>query len=101
MLIDGSFNTSLLAMLRSNDNNSDGNNNKFESIAKSNVAETSPPKATVPPKLEIINTENPKKINSFAFSLDLNVATVTAEVKDIVSNAMIKLQKSEENLGKT
>ena len=38
--------------------------------------------------------ENPKKINSFAFSLDLNVATVSAEVKDIVSNAMIKLQKS-------
>ena len=38
--------------------------------------------------------ETPKKINRFAFSMDLNVAVISAEVKDIVSTAMIKLQKS-------
>ena len=38
--------------------------------------------------------EMPKKINRFAFSMDLNVAVISAEVKDIVSTAMIKLQKS-------
>jgi len=38
--------------------------------------------------------ETPKKINRFAFSMDLNVAVISTEVKDIVSNAIIKLQKS-------
>ena len=38
--------------------------------------------------------ENPKKINTFAFSMDLNVAVISKEVKEIVSNAIIKLQKS-------
>ena len=38
--------------------------------------------------------EAPKKMNTFAFSMDLNVAVISAEVKEIVSNAMIKLQKS-------
>ncbi len=47
-------------MFRSRDNNNDGNNSKLESIANSNVAETNAPNATVPPKLEIVNTENPK-----------------------------------------
>ena len=60
ILIEGFRNTSLLAILRSKDKSNDGNKSKFESIAKSNVIDTKAPKATVPPKLEIVNTENPK-----------------------------------------
>lgn len=60
IFIAGFFNTSLLAIFLSRDNNSDGNNNKLESIANNNVAETKAPNATVPPKLEIVNTEKPK-----------------------------------------
>ena len=56
----GSLRTSLLAILLSSDNSSDGSNNKFASIANNSVAETNPPNATVPPKLEIVNTEKPK-----------------------------------------
>ncbi len=56
----GSFSTSLLAMLLSSDNNSEGKSNKFANIANNNVAETKAPRATVPPKLEIVKTENPK-----------------------------------------
>ena len=58
--IVGLRSTSLLAILRSNDNNNDGNNNKLDNMANNNVIETKAPKATVPPKLEMVNTENPK-----------------------------------------
>src|SRR5690554_201561 len=58
--IDGLRIVSLLAILRSNDNKSVGSRSKLESIANNKVIETNPPKATVPPKLEIVNTENPK-----------------------------------------
>ena len=47
-------------MLLSNDKRSDGNNNKLANIANNKVAETKAPSATVPPKLDMINTENPK-----------------------------------------
>jgi len=47
-------------MLLSNDNNNDGSNNKLANSANNKVAETNAPSATVPPKLEIIKTENPK-----------------------------------------
>ena len=60
MLIDGLRNTSLLAILRSKESNKEGSNSKFESIANNSVAETKAPSATVPPKLEIVKTENPK-----------------------------------------
>ena len=33
---------------------------RFANIAKSNVTDTRPPKATVPPKLEVIKTAKPK-----------------------------------------
>ena len=33
---------------------------RFESIANNRVAETRAPRATVPPKLEIMKTEKPK-----------------------------------------
>ena len=56
----GSFSVFLLAILRSNDNNKEGSKSKLASMAKSSVVDTSPPYALVPPKLEIINTENPK-----------------------------------------
>lgn len=56
----GSFKTSLLAMLLSKDNNNEGKSNKLDNIANNKVVETNAPKATVPPKLEIVNTENPK-----------------------------------------
>ena len=56
----GSFKTSLLAILLSNDRSKEGNSNKLASIAKRSVAETKAPKATVPPKLDIINTSSEK-----------------------------------------
>ena len=56
----GFFNTFLFAMLRSNDNNRQGNKSRFANIANNKVAEIKAPKATVPPKLEVIKTENPK-----------------------------------------
>ena len=56
----GSLNVFLFAIFFSNESNNDGNNNKLETIAKSNVTETNPPKAIVPPKLEMVNTKNPK-----------------------------------------
>ena len=56
----GSLNTFLLAILRSNDNSNDGNKIKFESMANKRVIDTKAPNATVPPKLDMVNTENPK-----------------------------------------
>jgi len=56
----GSFKTFLLAILLSNDKSNEGKSNKLASIASSNVTDTKPPNATVPPKLEIVNTEKPK-----------------------------------------
>ena len=56
----GSFKTSLFAILLSKDNNNEGNSNKLDNMANNKVVETSAPKATVPPKLEMVNTENPK-----------------------------------------
>lgn len=61
ILIAGSLKTFLLAILSSKVNNKDGNNNKLETIAKSRVIETNPPKAIVPPKLETVKIKNPKK----------------------------------------
>ena len=43
-----------------NDSTNDGNNTKLDSIPKESVKATNPPSATVPPKLDNINTENPK-----------------------------------------
>ena len=60
MLRAGSFKTFLLAILRSKDNSSTGKSNKLAIIASNNVPEISAPRATVQPKLEVINTENPK-----------------------------------------
>ena len=47
-------------MLLFRDIRSDGNKIKFDNIAIKRVRETKPPRATVPPNSEIINTENPK-----------------------------------------
>ena len=47
-------------MLRSRDSSRQGNSNKLASIASKSVAEINTPKATVPPKLEVTKTENPK-----------------------------------------
>ena len=45
----------------SNEISSEGSSRiKLASMANSKVTETKPPKATVPPKLELINTANPK-----------------------------------------
>lgn len=60
MSICGFLRTCLLAMLFSKDNNRDGSKIKFASMAKSKVAATKEPKATVPPKLEVMKTEKPK-----------------------------------------
>ena len=59
--IAGFFIVSLFAMLLSSESSNVGSNSKLDSIAKSSVMETNAPKATVPPKLEMVNTENPKK----------------------------------------
>ena len=58
--IAGFFSVFLLAILDSNESNNEGNSNKLETIAKSNVTETRPPKAMVPPKLDTVKTRNPK-----------------------------------------
>ena len=44
----------------SNDSNNEGSNNRLETIANNKVIDTKPPKAIVPPKLETVNTKNPK-----------------------------------------
>ena len=49
-----------LVIFLSKESNKAGNNKRLEIIANNNVTETSPPKAWVPPKLETINTRNPK-----------------------------------------
>ena len=56
-----SFKTFLLAIFFSNERRREGNNNKFETIANNKVTDTNPPNAMVPPKLETVNTKNPKK----------------------------------------
>ena len=56
----GSLKSSLFAIVFSNESNRDGSNNKLEVIANNRVMETKPPKAIVPPKLETVNTKNPK-----------------------------------------
>ena len=50
----------MLAILFSSDNNNEGSKIKLANIASNKVADTNEPKATVPPKLEITNTEKPK-----------------------------------------
>ena len=59
--MDGSFKTSLLAILSSKVSNNEGNSSRLETIASSKVMDTKPPKAIVPPKLDTVNTKNPKK----------------------------------------
>jgi len=54
-------NSCWLAIVLSNESNNAGNKIRFEIIAKSNVVATNPPNATVPPKLDNVNTENPKE----------------------------------------
>ena len=56
----GSLNIFLFAMFFSNESNKDGNSNKLEAMANNKVIETKPPRAIVPPKLETVNTKNPK-----------------------------------------
>ena len=60
MSICGFLSVCLLAILFSNDKSNEGKRIRFASIARSSVAETKDPSATVPPKLEITKTENPK-----------------------------------------
>lgn len=56
----GSLRVSLLAIFLSNESNNEGSKIRLDNIAKRRVTDTNPPNAFVPPKLEIINTENPK-----------------------------------------
>ena len=56
----GSKNSFSFAIVFSKESKSAGNKIKFENMASTKVIETKPPKATVPPKLEIIKTEKPK-----------------------------------------
>ena len=58
--ICGFLSVCLLAILFSSDNNNEGSKIKLANIASNKVADTNEPKATVPPKLEITNTEKPK-----------------------------------------
>ena len=52
----GSKNSCWLAMVLSKESSKAGNKIKLESIAKSKVVATNPPKATVPPKSESVKT---------------------------------------------
>ena len=56
----GSLKSFLFAIVFSNESNREGNSNKLESIANKRVTETKPPSAIVPPKLDTVNTKNPK-----------------------------------------
>ena|SRR5210317_1947537 len=56
----GSLRIFLFEMRFSNESRSEGNSSKLEDIANKSVIETKPPKAMVPPKLETVNTKNPK-----------------------------------------
>ena len=58
--IAGFLSVFLFAILDSKESNKEGNNNKLDTIAKSKVTDTRPPKAIVPPKLETVNTMNQK-----------------------------------------
>lgn len=58
--IEGSLNTFLFAIFRSKVNKRDGSKIKLDTMAKRRVTETKPPKAIVPPKLDNVNTRNPK-----------------------------------------
>ena len=58
--IEGSLNTFLLAIFRSKVNKRDGSKIKLDIMAKRRVTETKPPRAIVPPKLDNVNTRNPK-----------------------------------------
>ena len=60
MVIVGSLIVLLLANLDSSVSNNEGNNNKLDTIANKSVTDTKPPRAFVPPKLETVNTKNPK-----------------------------------------
>ena len=51
----------MFAIFFSKERRREGNNNKFETIANNKVTDTNPPNAIVPPKLETVNTKNPKK----------------------------------------
>ena len=56
----GSINSCSLAKVLFKVKTNAGNNIKLDNIPNSKVKEISPPKAIVPPKLDNINTENPK-----------------------------------------
>ena len=56
----GSFNIFLFAIFFSSERSSAGSNSKLDAMANNKVTDTKPPKAMVPPKLETVNTKNPK-----------------------------------------
>ena len=60
MSIWGFLSIFLLAIFLSKESNNEGRSIRLASMANISVAETNAPKATVPPKLEMMNTENPK-----------------------------------------
>ena len=63
---EGFFRVSLFAILFSKERSKEGSSNKFASIANTSVTETNAPSATVPPKLDMVNTEKPKNNTSVA-----------------------------------
>ena len=56
----GFLSVALLAIEVSRDNNNDGSKSKLDVIANKSDMDTKPPKATVPPKLDTVNTKKPK-----------------------------------------
>ena len=56
----GIINSCLLANVLFKVKTNEGSKTKLDSIPKNKVKATSPPRDTVPPKLESIKTENPK-----------------------------------------
>ena len=50
-----------------NDNNKEGSNNRLDNIANNKVMDTKIPNATVPPKLEMANTEKPKNKTNYSY----------------------------------
>lgn len=56
----GEINSCWLAIDLFNDKTSEGNKTRLDNIPKNKVNATRPPRATVPPKLDSMKTENPK-----------------------------------------
>src|SRR5699024_4890192 len=72
------LNVFLFDTLLSKETNKDGRKSRFDKVAKNRVMETNIPNATVPPKLESVNTENPSNNTIEVYSILIPVSLIAA-----------------------